>query len=185
MSLSALNWGTGDSVHFTFFSLSYQFWCLFLSSRKMKSWQWLRWPALCCLIRATAVSVPVKFSQVCSCKGTLMRPLPLWELGGKEPKSPQHNTDGFSCFCVFWLTRLLLEQDVSLPTGIKCVRGVKRREINGFLSMMVIGGFREAKPSEAHFDWHDWPWSAHTSTATSCWKFYVIIRTSIKQLVGR
>lgn len=37
------------------------------------------------------------------------------------------------------------------PTGIKCVWGVERREINGFLSMMVIGGFREAKPSETHF----------------------------------
>lgn len=53
---------------------------------------------------------------------------------------------------IFWLTRLLLDQDVSLPTGIKCVWGVERREINGFLSMMVMGKFREAKPSETHFD---------------------------------
>lgn len=165
-SLSALNWGSRDSAHFTFFSLISFDSSSTLSSRKMKSCQWLRWPALCCLIGTTAVSVPVKVSQVCSCKGTLMRPLPLQELEGKESKSPQHKTDGFSGFLgSFGWLGLLLEQDVSLPTGIKCVWGVERREINGFLSMMIIEGFREVKPSETLLI-DDWPCSSHASTVT-------------------
>lgn len=42
----------------------------------------------------------------------------------------------------------MLEQDVSLPRGEKCVWGLGRGEVSGFLSMTVRGGYREVKPSE-------------------------------------
>lgn len=88
-----------------------------------------------------------------------MKPLPLQELSGKEPISPQCKKDGSSCFpgslgCLWLLSELgarvrakmflsQKETNVSGEGG-----GTGKEEVSGFQFMTVTGRYREVKPSE-------------------------------------